>query len=358
MGDTKATKPGQLVYIQACRGLAALSVVLYHTNITLALNKYIGEDIFPIFNAGFSGVEFFFVLSGFIIFYAHSSDIGKPSRLVRYAVRRITRIVPALWITLLLILLLSLISPHAAPSNATDISVLITDFLMLPAEKNVILSVEWTLRCEMFFYFVFAVFLLNRSFGTIVSIACLILSLLGTFTALPFPLAQLFSVYNFLFLFGFLSLHIGMRMPVRLGKISIALGTLIFFATWALAVLSLSKVQGAALVIFFGIGAMLLIAGIFSAERGGGTTTRPPAMFTFLGEASYSIYLIHFPIVSALCKIVTLGHQKFALPNELAFIIVFLGATIGGIVFHIVLERPALALLRRSANISTVRRSA
>jgi peptidoglycan/LPS O-acetylase OafA/YrhL len=50
------------------------------------------------FRWGDAGVEFFFVLSGFIIASAHAGDISRPARLIPYLQRRIIRIYPPYWI--------------------------------------------------------------------------------------------------------------------------------------------------------------------------------------------------------------------------------------------------------------------
>ncbi len=71
------------------RGLAALSVVVYHTYIILMEPQYGGHVLFaPVARHGVLGVSFFFVLSGFIISSAHWRDIGQPAAISRYAVRR------------------------------------------------------------------------------------------------------------------------------------------------------------------------------------------------------------------------------------------------------------------------------
>ncbi len=70
--------------LQYGRGLAALFVCLFHYEGAMhhyadaaAWSKYFDF----IFRAGHSGVEFFFILSGFIIFHAHRRDFGQPGRL-------------------------------------------------------------------------------------------------------------------------------------------------------------------------------------------------------------------------------------------------------------------------------------
>jgi peptidoglycan/LPS O-acetylase OafA/YrhL len=67
----KIFKPKQLVGIQYLRAAAVLFVVLDHTTGMAMLPKYFGEhfNIFDgWFQSGASGVDLFFVISGFISF--------------------------------------------------------------------------------------------------------------------------------------------------------------------------------------------------------------------------------------------------------------------------------------------------
>ena len=76
-----AQKAGNtLESIQVARGLAALAVVFYHAS--LLFTQKAGLNIFSgIGKYGYMGVPFFFVLSGFIIGFAHYKDIGKKEKL-------------------------------------------------------------------------------------------------------------------------------------------------------------------------------------------------------------------------------------------------------------------------------------
>jgi exopolysaccharide production protein ExoZ len=63
------------------RGVAALMVVFYHTTRSLSLPQYLGYiPLNNVFGFGHAGVDFFFVLSGFIITRTHTVDIGRPHR--------------------------------------------------------------------------------------------------------------------------------------------------------------------------------------------------------------------------------------------------------------------------------------
>jgi exopolysaccharide production protein ExoZ len=83
--------------LQACRAAAAILVVFYHTSHGIfRLEKYFGHKPFgPVFDFGFAGVDFFFVLSGFIMIHVHAGDIGQPRMLAAYLWKRFSRIYPA-----------------------------------------------------------------------------------------------------------------------------------------------------------------------------------------------------------------------------------------------------------------------
>jgi peptidoglycan/LPS O-acetylase OafA/YrhL len=65
-----------------------------------------------------------------------------------------------------------------------------------------------------------------------------------------------------------------------------------------------------------------------------------------LGDASYSIYLVHYPIVSAACKALAWAGLD-AGDTLLAFTIAVLAATAAGVGLHLVVEKPLLQRLGR-----------
>src|SRR5260221_9879970 len=91
--------------LQACRAVAAILAVLFHASVGIfALDKYFGHKPFgPVFDFGFAGVDFFFVLSGFIMMHIHAADIGQPRALRAYLWKRFTRIYPAYWAVLIVL---------------------------------------------------------------------------------------------------------------------------------------------------------------------------------------------------------------------------------------------------------------
>ena len=81
----RAGGAGKLRGVEAGRGIAALLVVCVHCTDMLAGPAYAGRmPLFGLFSFGHAGVDFFFVLSGFIIYFIHHREIGQQRMLGGY----------------------------------------------------------------------------------------------------------------------------------------------------------------------------------------------------------------------------------------------------------------------------------
>ena len=88
------TRSVQLTTLQGVRGASALMVVLFHAT---GMVKAMPSVFRYAFAWGYCGVDFFFVLSGFILLYVHYGQIGHPEKLRSYLGKRYSRIFPAYW---------------------------------------------------------------------------------------------------------------------------------------------------------------------------------------------------------------------------------------------------------------------
>jgi peptidoglycan/LPS O-acetylase OafA/YrhL len=324
--------------LQAGRAFAAIAVLFYHTNITLRLPKYVGRDVVPFFNSGDAGVHFFFVLSGFIICYIHLKDVGQPNALIPFAFKRLRRLLPALWAALTIVLCAQWLWPALAGGSSITTWDVISAFFLLPAEKEVILSVEWTLRHEVLFYVIFGLIVWLPRVGVTVFSAWLILSATLPWLNLSYPLSFFFSSYHVLFGLGALAAIAYINKWVVLPTALIAIGAALFFYGWMIK--PHEQVSNLANLIL-GLGAAVSILGAVELERRGGL--RIHRVLTFLGDASYSIYLVHFLAVSALCKLVVSASRFVEIPDWTAFIAVSGGALLSGVAFYVLVEKPLLA---------------
>jgi len=107
----------KLDILQIFRGLAALAVLLHHTTgQAIKVDSYSYLNNF--FQIGWSGVNFFFVLSGFIIFYVHYKDIGNKCKLSNFPLKRVIRLFPIYWVMRIGVLAIFFLNPHFGLGHA------------------------------------------------------------------------------------------------------------------------------------------------------------------------------------------------------------------------------------------------
>lgn len=169
---------GKLETIEAARGIAALAVVFFHGNASAA---FIGARTFEWLSIGEHGVDFFFVLSGFIIFFVHYQDIGRPGGSRDYLLKRALRLFPILWIVVGGWAVL-----RTAVGQPPSLETLGTSLLLYPSTAEPAPLVVWTLRHEALFYLAFLALILSRKAGmvlfglwTAAALVQLALSLMG-----------------------------------------------------------------------------------------------------------------------------------------------------------------------------------
>ncbi len=199
--------PRKLAGIEAGRGLAATLVVLDHTN-TLFYGSFGSPPLWNAFSFAHAGVDFFFVLSGFIICHVHWNDIGQPEQVGSYLWKRFVRNYPTYWVALALFVLLFLVSPEKERPLSGDM--LLSGFFLYPHLGEPILRAGWTLRHELFFYCLFALLILKRRIGIGVllvwavciawNIAVITLARKPYYTGIAAFL--FFRIFNIEFLFG------------------------------------------------------------------------------------------------------------------------------------------------------------
>lgn len=328
--------------VQAGRGLAALLVVLFHASVLVRSPKYWGvAPLNGAFLFGHAGVYFFFVLSGFIIFSAHARDIGRPERLPAYLRHRAARIYPPLWAAILLVLPVLGLSGQAPSTTLVARSA-----LLVAGDARSMLAVGWTLFHEIAFYLVFAVLLVRRRLGMVALVlwaaACLSGWQVGYWT----------SPLNLLFGAGIASALLTRRSAIPAARSMLISGAILFAGTGAVQLARLGRpiepgeVAGVAgYVAAYGTASCLMLIGAVAAERADRLVV--PGGLRVLGNASYSLYLVHYPVLSAAAKAIR------RLPAEAAFCLLVIVAVVAGLIFHLLIEQPLLRVLsgqRRRAN--------
>jgi exopolysaccharide production protein ExoZ len=330
--------------LQAARAFAAIAVILYHVELTLGLAKYLNKAIFPMFRSGKSGVQFFFVLSGFVIWLAHEKDLGKPRAVGMFLWKRFRRLYPTLWLVLALIIPIYFLAPsfgHPEDRSATNI---LAAFLITPVRENLILlTPEWTLRHEVVFYLLFAIAICNKSLGTVLLAVWFFLSGSVSLMWPSYPWSFLFNSNHLLFGFGIGACWItqSQRINFKIELTSAIAGAAMYAYMWSRFAAELNY-SSYTLDLLYGVASSILIIGIVCLEKHGHLVL--PRWLVFLGEASYSLYLVHYPLISTGAKAIPFMKMHLPLSDRVEFSLVVLFALIGGVAFHILAERP---LLRR-----------
>lgn len=343
----------QLTTIQVARGVAAIAVVLAHAGTVLSAPEALGYvPIEGIFRAGHAGVDFFFVLSGFIIALVHHGDVGRPASLPDYAWRRFIRIYPIYWIAL------GLLIPLVVLGVIHDVPYPLADLLLLPQHQAPLLGVAWTLQHEMLFYLLFGVAIVSRRLGIALFGGWLLVMLDGCFrgaSGLPWAPASLLrdfvgAPFHLQFLLGIGAAYAVLADRVPAPRALLATGIAGMAGTAVLEDIGLIAYLGLASQALFGGFAACSIAGVATAERQGKLTANAAAVL--VGEASYAIYLVHFPAMAALLAVLIGSGSIYAVSGALLMLVLAITGVVAGIALHLVAERPILKWLRSSARIT------
>jgi len=325
--------------LQAARGVAALAVVAFHAN--TAEVAFVARPpmlVQSVLGLGYLGVDFFFVLSGFIIAYAHRYDARDPRALRSYAGRRILRIYPAYWPIGCGMLLVYIFLPGLSAVPAHQVSAA-SSVLLVPATAPPALAVAWTLVHEMLFYTVFAVrYLSQKAFVCAIATwaACILVVSLWLAPANP-ALVYATSILNLEFMLGLLAAWLATKAVVARSPFLVAVLAL----TLASGALGLPLGLDAKRLVL-AAGLSLLVVACVSAEAAGRLTA--PRWIVFLGGASYAIYLVHVPALSVLARL----DAWFAVTDwAAALLILIFGAVAAGVLYHLLIEAPALRIARR-----------
>ena len=157
---------GKLRSLEMLRAVAALLVVLFHTQAIFEPRAGASAVRQRVRRGQSRGRSVFRAQRIFTIAYVHGDDLGRPARLGNYLFNRIARIYPAVWVLSALALLVYAMGFGGADkAGKLAPEAIVASFLLLPQSGDALVNVTWTLTCEMFFYAIFAVAIVNRRAG-------------------------------------------------------------------------------------------------------------------------------------------------------------------------------------------------
>jgi peptidoglycan/LPS O-acetylase OafA/YrhL len=318
--------------LQYGRALASLAVVTQHS--LIATTAFVGRPpaiVEAIAGRGFLGVDFFFVLSGFIIMHAHINDDRTLTAAAGYFTKRLRRIyIPYLPISAFMIGIY-LFVPSMSRGNH-DWGVL-TSLTLFPTVSQPALIVAWTLVYEIMFYVIFSLYFFIPYFRVVIaSWAMAILFIWSWGTAFSSPaISHIFSPLNLEFIAGAASAYVFPRIANRFWPV-------LFCSGLVSVLLFLMMDEPETYRVWFGISLAHLITGLALLERS--RPFEPIRWLLLLGNASYAIYLVHDPVVSIFIRGSAVFHSW-----TLSLSVCIIAGVAFGVVYHYFIEKPAIRLI-------------
>ena len=357
------SQASRLPSLTGLRWIAALLVFGFHAGTMRIIAEPDYQAVVgKVFTLGLSGVQFFFILSGFVLVW--SARPGDSRR--RFWRRRFAKIYPnhlLLWALAMLaaVWFADPINPVAALENLF----LLQAWDPRPGYFYSVNNVSWSLSCELFFYLCLplALPLVRRArpwllWAVVIAVPLLILALWPAQTLVPeqsrWWFTQVFPLVRSLeFWMGVAAAELMLRGRWR-GP-GLPLASLIFVATWVVAAQWIPAEFWAALL---SAAYVVVIAAAAEADVRGRRSPLRSRPMVWLGEVSFAFYLVHVFVIMTILRLT--GDWGTGLPGWWgpAAVIGFLLLTLGiAALVHRFVEQPMMRRLapRRSAPPSAAR---
>ncbi|MEG3633649.1 acyltransferase family protein [Micromonospora palythoicola] len=305
---TGRTNADRLPSLTGLRWIAALLVFGFHAG-TMRIIADPGPQavVGEIFTLGLSGVQFFFILSGFVLVW--SMRPGASRR--RFWRRRFAKIYPnhlVLWALAMLAMLwfADPINPVAALENLF----LVQAWDPRPGHFYSVNNVSWSLSCELFFYLCLPLVLpaVRRArpwllWAVVIAVPLLILALWPGQALVPeadrWWFAQVFPLVRSLeFWMGVAAAELMLRGRWRGPRLPLA--SLIFVLTWVAASRWIPAEFWTALL---SAAYVLVIAAAADADVHGRRSPLRSRPMVWLGEVSFAFYLVHVFVIMTILRV-------------------------------------------------------
>jgi peptidoglycan/LPS O-acetylase OafA/YrhL len=332
--------------------VAASGVVLYHYGRQLDVPAWLGRAMAN----GYLGMPFFFILSGFVLVYASQ---GRTLPMRDFLVRRFARIYPVYLFAWLLTgvakLLTEMNGAHLAKvAVAFGGSSLLLVQAWIPGAAKHWNWPGWSLSCEVFFYLMFP-FVYARLSQLSTRMLALLAAVLTALSAVKFYVV---SIYAKTTVFKATLLH------ASLGEYLDQLPALAIVVFLLGATLGQLYVRGVRVPPGFALPTAAAICGLFVSDESvlglppsawlpplfcvmilalADLRYRPPAFATLLGHASYSIYILQFPLHDLLNP---MGAANATVLGVAGFMVILTACSIAS---YLWIEQPAAKWIKQAA---------
>jgi exopolysaccharide production protein ExoZ len=324
-----------MVSVQCLRAIAAILVVIYHVFMKAEMLNLTDRQYFEF---GGSGVDLFFIISGYIMVYI---TYGKKVETNEFIKKRFMRIIPLYWFLTSIAATVYFISPSLINSHGAETTVINSYTLFPVPDTQMLISVGWTLRYEFIFYFIFAVALLAGHYRYMLTMAILLLigALQPVLKGHGFYADFFANAIMVEFAMGMLAFFILKHLQKNLYfALPIGIALMIYFNhNW----------PGYSLrFIGFGLPMLLIFVGFVSLEnaikRNGGFFKH----LSYIGDSSYSLYLSHLFSIALVVQLFKLKIIKEHVPALMLIPVSILASIVFGIACYVIVEKPLTALVK------------
>lgn len=345
----------KLYNLHYLRGISALLVVFLHYNFVLPdyAQKYVTTDGV--------GVDTFFIISGFIITYATQ----KTETVKEFAVKRLFRIYP-LFIMVWIIASLTIYIDSSWKDLIKSLLLFHNDYNYrnAPAYGFNLMGTPWTLTYEIYFYTIFcgAIAISQKHRVAICSASIFIIvvgmqlifnhefSLSSQTSAKLFisawwmvPVKILSTTILFEFIAGMLMAEAFLKITLKFSK---AVTCFIVMASVFSIVTIISTIGFGPVGLFgsFWISLPLFIAAVSLDKYG---YKFKSTILNNAGNISYSLYIIHFPVMIYFRQTFFEKHQLTDTQRFACYVLMILLCYIAANIAHILIEKPAIKISRK-----------
>jgi peptidoglycan/LPS O-acetylase OafA/YrhL len=357
MRSTAAGRAGHVAALDGLRGLAALVVVIRHSFNSVVMPHSVREVVLQsplaLFLNGQGAVQLFFVLSGYVL----ASSLSRSREWIdlgQYVVKRVFRIHPPYVFAVLFAWTASFFYPQLSPDSGLmpsirnlaavhiDVSALL-DSLRFPGPAHSQLPVGWTLRIEMIFSLLLPIlFLVARRTHWLLLLAASSYWLANPDRTLVYMLDFSLGIAIFLERGRLLSFLRGAGAPARTAGV---LGALFLFHAplllgWSVRFngILVSGFRPSEIAVM-GVGAAGLVIACLGVPWVEATLSSRPCRY--LGRISYSLYLVHGPVL-VLCTFLLAGAPSPGAGVAFFFSVVAASIAVSDLSYRWI-ERPSIA---------------
>ncbi|WP_291329199.1 acyltransferase [Desulfovibrio sp. UCD-KL4C] len=348
---TNRSQYNKLNSLQILRAIAAILVCFSHVHFSTKVysahfNMPSYESLAKFESFFRSGVDIFFIISGFVMAYVVTDKKINLKFCKNFACKRILRIYPMYWIVLSAYAIYSYI--FSSGGQFHSFKTIVLSSLLTPGYR--LLPISWTLTFEMTFYIIFTISLLISIIeGDKFILAISIISLAYALSFLLQPTQDTFGILQSPLLYEFVIGIFIAKMYINkllLPKLYAYLLIIIYFIIVYYNISTTLTPNGFSweYIIRWGGSSSLIVYALICLEYRG---VNFPQILHKIGDSSYSLYLLHALLMTFFVKTwVKLDLPPLVSPRTLTLFLLLFAIT-ASYLAYITLEKPMLKFTQK-----------